>query len=356
MRQPLNPNDSILVADIEKNVEFHQPRKREERRIFSGARGTVCQVRRQGEGGHIQVAARKNLKAKLQSAAVPGTGKELIVVEMELLKAASKMPHMPEFLGAAQADSDDMLYLFYEPWCDFTLAQWLSAPKATHIDGPSTFAKRKELGLRWMVCLASALYGLHAASDPIIHRDLKPANICITSAGHLYFVDFGVGRLCTDDTVCSTYVGTEEYMAPEVSRAHYGRTSEVFSLAGIYSEILTVVAGFDVDSGLRVRRKNQPYSRSVKKTLTFLKKINSADGLLDQYSALVEGMFAIKPLDRPTLWEVHGKLLDIAGALRLDLNCCAEALGYEDDKISDISTPPSDDLIDDDFLARCRIE
>ncbi|KAI8818149.1 kinase-like domain-containing protein [Fimicolochytrium jonesii] len=357
MPQPLNRSDCILVSRIESDVEFQQPRRLIDRRVYSGAQGTVCQVIRTVEGAERELAARKNLHHHLQSVAASNDGKVLIVVEMELLKAASGMPHMPDFLGAAQAEADDTVYLFYQPWCEFTLARWLAAPLSTDIDGPSTPSKRKQLGLQWMVCMAAAIYGLHAAQSPIIHRDLKPTNICITGTGHLCFVDFGVARLCKDDTVCSTYVGTEEYMAPEVGRAsHYGRTSEVVSLACIYSEILTVVAGYNVDTGLRACRRNQPYARTVKKTLTFLKRCKPEDGSLDEFITLVEEMFALKPLDRPTLWEVHGRLLDIAGRLNFQLRCCATPLGYEDDKVPDVSTPPSTDELTTEFLAQCRLQ
>jgi aurora kinase len=65
-------------------------------------------------------------------------------------------------------------------------------------------------------------------SRGIIHRDIKPENIFFEEDGKLVLGDFGLAIDCNKDRPCSR-VGTQDYMAPEVSRVgctHRG--SEVF--------------------------------------------------------------------------------------------------------------------------------
>jgi serine/threonine protein kinase len=54
-------------------------------------------------------------------------------------------------------------------------------------------------------------------SRGIIHRDIKPENIFFEEDGKLVLGDFGLAIDCSKDRPCSR-VGTQDYMAPEVSQ------------------------------------------------------------------------------------------------------------------------------------------
>jgi len=55
---------------------------------------------------------------------------------------------------------------------------------------------------------------LHSQNPIITHRDIKPENILLDENDDIKVADFGISNVVEGQT--STYVGTKDYMAPEI--------------------------------------------------------------------------------------------------------------------------------------------
>merc|ERR1712166_1421031 len=96
-----------------------------------------------------------------------------------------------------------------------------------------------------MVC---ALKYLH--NHDIVHRDLKPENILMGADGHLLLTDFGLSKPGVDAVSGSaeekaftnrakSFVGTKEYVAPEVvKRDSYGKAVDWWAVGILFYELL----------------------------------------------------------------------------------------------------------------------
>lgn len=108
----------------------------------------------------------------------------------------------------------------------------------------------------------------------ICHRDIKPGNILFDSRMHLKLIDFGSGKVYKDNMIekvedntdnqsgegtqkdfhrTNTFVGTYEYMAPEVIQGKYvGNSCDLWSLGIIiykfFAEFAPFIGEFDQDT------------------------------------------------------------------------------------------------------------
>ena len=72
----------------------------------------------------------------------------------------------------------------------------------------------------------------------IIHRDLKPENLMINSKGYIKIVDFGVAKDLTNKDSTNTFLGTLNYMAPEMLMGkNYSFGIDVWSVGVILYEL-----------------------------------------------------------------------------------------------------------------------
>jgi len=85
------------------------------------------------------------------------------------------------------------------------------------------------------------LYALdYLHSKGIIHRDIKPENILLDKEGHIRLADFGLS-IDTNNEKPVSYVGTEEYIPPEVIKKQirlYSSAMDIWSLGILFYECL----------------------------------------------------------------------------------------------------------------------
>mmetsp|Transcript_30615 Transcript_30615/g.57059 ORF Transcript_30615/g.57059 Transcript_30615/m.57059 type:complete len:922 (+) Transcript_30615:69-2834(+) len=116
----------------------------------------------------------------------------------------------------------------------------------------------------------------------IIHRDLKPENVLITASGHLKLVDFGTCKdLRQTDLNGQEFVGTAEYMAPEVvDSENSGPAADLWSLGVVLFHMVTGHTPFKAPSPylsfLRIKRAFLrlptllPHAEEINEVLTAL--------------------------------------------------------------------------------------
>lgn len=105
--------------------------------------------------------------------------------------------------------------------------------------------------------------------NEMIHRDIKTANILRDSNGNVKIGDFGsakrLQKICSQQSTSSSFVGTPQYMAPEVvtAKSSYGRKADIWSLGCTLLEMLTGNPPWDgfepMTAIFNIAQRNPPY-------------------------------------------------------------------------------------------------
>ncbi len=88
--------------------------------------------------------------------------------------------------------------------------------------------------------IASALQYAHDRG--ILHRDIKPSNILLRDDAFAYLADFGIARLLEREsglTQAGSFIGTPEYMAPELFESQASQSSDIYALGIVLYSLLT---------------------------------------------------------------------------------------------------------------------
>ncbi|KAK5992560.1 Serine/threonine-protein kinase gad8 [Cladobotryum mycophilum] len=103
-----------------------------------------------------------------------------------------------------------------------------------------------------LLCALECLHGFN-----VIYRDLKPENILLDYQGHIALCDFGLCKLeMKDEDSTNTFVGTPEYLAPELLKGEgYNKTVDWWTLGVLLYEMLTGLPPFYDENTNEMYRK-----------------------------------------------------------------------------------------------------
>lgn len=108
-----------------------------------------------------------------------------------------------------------------------------------------------------VVQIAEALDFAHGKG--VVHRDLKPSNIMLSMDGTAKVMDFGIARARRFEGITTTgaFLGTPDYVAPEVIEGHGAEPrSDLYSLGAVFYELLTGQRPFTGDTAFAVLKKH----------------------------------------------------------------------------------------------------
>lgn len=207
--------------------------------LGKGSYGTVLLVRQRATG---RLFAQKQFKKA--SITVHKKLIEQTKTERNVLESVNRYPFIVNFYYAFQ--DQEKLYLILEYAQGGELFHHLAAERMFSED----------VAAFYMAEMVLALDHLHRTVG-VIYRDLKPENCLLDSEGHLLLTDFGLSKVTLDeDNPCRSFLGTVEYMAPEVVQGlEYGAAVDWWSLGALGFDLLTGSPPFTGNNNAKIQEK-----------------------------------------------------------------------------------------------------
>ena len=208
-----------------------------------GSLGVVEEVRR--IDGEYPTLVRKRVELPLPKKKAAAYLK--IVQEEARILRSLVHPHIVTLIGSYEDMKQSIrpsYCLLMSPVGESDLEAFLTVVGEHDVASESSVRSRHCIR-NWMACLASALQYMHASG--VRHQDIKPSNI-IHKGEHVFFTDFSssssfkIGHTTSTENPARS---TPMYGAPEVTSdcGKHGRSTDIFSLGCVFSDMLSVLEG-----------------------------------------------------------------------------------------------------------------
>lgn len=222
---PTNPPRKITADDFEPI-----------RVLGKGAYGTVILVEQRSTGRLYAQKVFKKASLVIHSKLVEQTKTERQILEM-----VNKHPFVVKLFYAFQ--DKERLYLILE--------YGMGGELFHHLETERMFAEPK--AAFYLAEMVLALSHLHDDLG-IIYRDLKPENILLDNEGHLLLTDFGLSKVAADDATAKSFLGTVEYMAPEVIKGEkYGKSVDWWALGALAYDMMVGNSPFQGSNNRKIQ-------------------------------------------------------------------------------------------------------
>jgi len=211
--------------------------------LGKGSFGTVHLVKQRGTG---RLFAQKQFKKA--SLVVHKRLVEQTKTERQILESVNRHPFVVKLFYAFQ--DHEKLYLILE----YAQGEYAQGGELFHhlkmermFDEPTAAFYMAEMIL--------ALEHLHRNLG-VVYRDLKPENCLLDAEGHLLLTDFGLSKVSVDDDArCNSFLGTVDYMAPEiVAGKEYSFAVDWWSLGALAFDLLTGKPPFGGNNNAKIEQ------------------------------------------------------------------------------------------------------
>ena len=210
-----------------------------------------------------------------------------VAVKLLLPEASVRTEVSREFLIRFQREADVIAQLehvnimpIYEYGEQDKLA-YLVMPYLTGGSLSDILARKGALSLaETVVYIEQAAAALdYAHAHHVIHRDLKPGNFLLHADGRLVLSDFGIARIMQEssDTIGSNltatgvFLGTPEYMAPEMALGEtIDQRADIYELGIVLFQMLSGTAPFKGNTPLAI------VAKQIQEPLPLLHQLNPA--------------------------------------------------------------------------------
>ncbi|KAK9447759.1 kinase-like domain-containing protein [Limtongia smithiae] len=207
--------------------------------LGKGAYGTVLLVREKATGRLFAQKQLKKASMKVHKKHVEQTKTERAILE------SVRHPYIVKLFYALQ--DQHKLYLILEYAQGGELFSHLLANRMLSEEVVTFYAAELVLALSHLHMVVGAVY-----------RDLKPENCLLDAQGHLVLTDFGLSKVANDGGTCKTFLGTPEYMAPEILLGNpYDFAVDWWSFGALCYDLLTGSPPFTGNNYKRIVEKIQ---------------------------------------------------------------------------------------------------